>query len=229
LNSSLDLYAKIEPMIGFYDEYEELYSSYLQIISSLHVENILDVGCGNGRFLKHLKEQNYKHLGIDKSKEMIKRANLLGVNAKVLDLNEIESKSFDCVVSIGDVINYIKDQDLDSFFVSIGRVLKDDGYFLCDINTKNGFEVTDGIMVKDSEDKFLSIEANFENEILKTNITLFEKQNEYFKKYSGEILQYFHHFSRFKNIPGFKLISKSLVGMFEYDDEKILMLFKKAT
>ena len=49
---SLDLYAKIEPLIGFYEAYEELYDEYEKIISEIKPKTLLDVGCGNGNFLK---------------------------------------------------------------------------------------------------------------------------------------------------------------------------------
>ena len=46
----LDLYAKIESLIGFDAQYEKLYQIYLHLLNSLHVKTILDVGCGNGKF-----------------------------------------------------------------------------------------------------------------------------------------------------------------------------------
>lgn len=223
---SLDLYAKIEPLIGFYDEYERLYSSYLKKIKSLHVKSILDIGCGNGRFLKHLKDASFNHLGIDRSKEMVKRACELEVNAKVIELSELKENTFECVTAIGDVVNYIKDEELEEFFCGVKRVLTKEGYFLFDINTEVGFELTDGVMVKDFEDKFLSIEADFNGQTLQTSITFFEKQDKFFKRYKANITQYFHHLERFKHIEGFEVVSTSFLGMFESEDEKMLIVLK---
>jgi len=79
--TSLDLYAKIEPLIGFYDEYERLYSSYLQLLFPLHVKSVLDIGCGNGKLLKLLETNGYDAFGIERSKEMVNRAKKLGVQA----------------------------------------------------------------------------------------------------------------------------------------------------
>lgn len=226
MTSSLDLYAKIEPLIGFYDEYEELYSSYLNILSSLHVKSILDIGCGNGKLLKLLEDNGYEAFGIERSREMVHMAQKLGVQADVKELSSLKEASFECALAVGDVLNYIPNSELDTFFAEVARVVKKGGYFLADINTAIGFEVADGVMVKDLEDKFLSIEASYEDEILTTNINLFEKSNDYYQKSSGQVLQYFHSEERFKNLAQFELISSFPISMFSDEEEKLLMLFR---
>ena len=82
-------------------------------------------------------------------------------------------------------------------------------------------------MVKDFEDQFLSIEANFNGKILKTDITLFEKEEKNFVKYSANITQYYHNATKFKNIKGFKTILMSHFGMFESNSEKTLVILQK--
>lgn len=224
--TSLDLYAKIEPLIGFYDEYEKLYSSYLDLLTHLHVNSVLDIGCGNGKLLKLLEQNNYEAFGIERSQEMVNIATKLGVKAEVKELHFFEKGSFDCALAVGDVLNYIKDDELDGFFDGVARVVKKGGYFLADINTLEGFEVADGTMVKDFEDKFLSVEAYYEDDILTTNINLFEKTNNNYKKYSGEVLQYFHSIDRFKNLKELQFIKYLPVSMFSDEEEKYLMLFQ---
>jgi len=223
---ALDLYAKIEPLIGFYDEYEELYSSYLELLSPLHVKNILDVGCGNGKLLEHLENNHYNAYGIDRSKEMVKRAEQLGVNASTQELSDFKDGSFDCVLAVADVLNYIKKEDLSEFFDSIAKVLKDGAYFLCDINTLEGFDVTDGVMVRDNPNEFLSIEANYEDEMLTTNITLFEQKNKIYKKYSDTIYQYYHPINFFKNMKNLQLLETFDISMFSDEIDKTILLFK---
>ena len=225
-SSSLDLYAKIEPLIGFYDEYEELYSSYLQLLYPLAVTSVLDIGCGNGKLLKLLKDNDFDAYGIDRSSEMIKRAKELGVKAEDKELSSLEKKSFECALAVGDVLNYMKDDELDKFFDEVKTVVKDDGYFLADINTQLGFEVADGVMVKENDNSFLSVEANYEDEVLTTNITLFEKNNQTYSKSSGQVLQYFHTKERFEKLKSFRLVASSPISMFSEEDEKLLMLFQ---
>lgn len=224
--TSLDLYAKIEPLIGFYDEYNELYSSYLQLLFPLHVKSVLDIGCGNGKLLKILEDNGFDAFGIERSSEMVKVASGLGVKAEVKELSSLESHSFDCALAVGDVLNYIPDNELDMFFGDVAKVIKKDGYFLADINTLEGFEVADGVMVKDFDDKFLSVEASFEDDILTTDIRYFEKVDTKYEKYSGQVLQYYHEKKLFENLKDFRLVASSPLSMFSDEDEKLLMLFQ---
>ena len=222
---ALDLYAKIEPLIGFYDEYNKLYFKYLDILKSLDVYNILDVGCGNGNFLRLLKDRNYNAQGIDRSKEMIKIARSLGVDAQNIELCDVEKK-YDCVTAIGDVLNYMTKEELRKFFSEIKNSLGKNRYVVADINTLSGFqEVADGLLLKETEEQFLAIEANFEYEKLTTNITLFEKEKEKYKRYSNTILQYYHKLELLKNIEGFELVSVFDISMFG-DSDKMILIFK---
>jgi len=224
--NSLDLYAKIEPLIGFYDEYEVLYSSYLELLFPLHVKNILDIGCGNGKLLKILENHGFTAFGIERSQEMVNIAKKLGVKAEVKEFKDLKNDSYDCALAVGDVLNYIEDEKLEDFFDGVSQVIKKNGYFLADINTLEGFKIADGVMVKENKDKFLSVEALYENSILETNITLFEKSGTKYKKYSGRVLQYFHTLERLEKLKSVKLISILPISMFSEEDEKLLLLFQ---
>ncbi len=222
---ALDLYAKIEPLIGFYDEYNELYSRYIDILEALHVEHILDIGCGNGKFLRRLKDVNLKALGIDRSKEMVSIATSLGVDAKQSELKDLDD-SFDCATAIGDVLNYMSADELKSFFRDLKKRLKKESYFVADINTLNGFEeVAEGLLLKEDRDKFLAIEADFENFVLNTKITLFEKEKNLYKRFTSTISQYYHPIELFKGIEGFELIRSIDISMFG-DSDKTILVFK---
>jgi SAM-dependent methyltransferase len=225
---SLDLYATIEPYIGFYEEYEALYTLYLTLLKPLHVKNVLDVGCGNGKFLKHLENSGYDSLGIERSQQMVTRALELGVNAKVLDIEKIEDESFDAIVAIGDVLNYIPPKELDDFFLHIKRVLKKEGYFLADVNTLEGFEVADGVMTNSSEEGFLAIEANFENNLLRTEINFFEKKDTLYKKHTAEVVQYFHPKKYFKTQKLLKLKNSFYHSMFSDANEKEIFVLQRS-
>jgi len=224
---ALDLYAKIEPLIGFYDEYEELYSSYLKLISNLDIDNLLDIGCGNGKLLKLLKKENIKAFGIDRSASMIQRAKKLGVDASTQELLDLKNSSFDCALAVADVLNYMESDALKVFFDEVSSVLKKDGYFLADVNTLEGFELADGVLVRDEKDKFLSVESFFEEHLLTTNITLFEKKDELYKKINGTIFQYYHSKIFFQKLKNFKLINTYPVSIFGENTEKLLMVFQK--
>lgn len=224
----LDLYAKIEPLIGFYEQYEKLYALYLTHLKSLHVNHVLDVGCGNGKFLKHLQNNAIDAFGIDRSSAMIERALSLGVNASTQELDTLEAKRFDCVVAVADVLNYIPPYDLTQFFEAVARVLSPKGYFICDVNTLYGFEsVADGVMNKETDEQFLCVEAAYKNKELLTKITLFEKEGEVYRKETGEILQFFHSLSVLKKLDTLRLHSSYPIFLFGDEADKMLLIFQK--
>lgn len=224
----LDLYAKIESLIGFDAQYEKLYQIYLQLLYPLHVKTILDVGCGNGKFLQHLQSRQLSACGIDRSPAMVERACSLGVNASTKELDEFEEGSFDCVVAIADVLNYIPATELESFFEAVARVLPKEGYFICDVNTLYGFEgVAEGVMCQDKGDQFLCVDATFENKELLTNIVLFEKEGELYRKVDGSITQYFHPLAYFKKLKAFKLSSTKPVTLFGDEPDKTILVLQK--
>ena len=224
----LDLYAKIEPMIGFYDQYETLYCRYLSHLKTLLVTSVLDVGCGNGKFLKHLQATAIVAQGVDRSEQMIAIAKKLGVTASTQELCDFEEGSFESVVAIADVLNYIPPTEIMDFFHAVHRVIKPKGYFVCDVNTLYGFEnVAEGVMQQEDDARFLSIEATYANKELKTKITLFEKEGALYRKESGEITQYFHALSALKKIPGFTLRSSSPIVLFGEEADKTLLTYQK--
>lgn len=224
----LDLYAKIESLIGFDAQYEMLYQNYLGILNSLHVKTILDVGCGNGKFLKHLKENGFEALGVDRSVKMVERALALGVNASTKELCECEAESFECVVAIADVLNYISPLELGSFLDAIAFCLPKGGYFVCDVNTLYGFEsVAEGLMCQDNAHEFLCVDATFSNKELLTKIVLFEKEGALYRKEEGSITQYFHSLSLFKKLTHFKLLSTKPITLFGDEPDKTILIFQK--
>ncbi|MBP1682389.1 MAG: tRNA (cmo5U34)-methyltransferase [Proteobacteria bacterium] len=224
----LDLYAKIESLIGFDVQYEKLYEVYLQLLHSLHVKTILDVGCGNGKFLKHLQNAEFRACGIDRSVVMVERACTLGVDASTKELDAFEEASFECVVAIADVLNYIPVAELESFFEAVARVLPKNGYFICDVNTLYGFEgVAEGVMCQDKENQFLCVEATFEHKELLTKIVLFEKEGELYRKVEGSITQYFHSLAFFKKLKAFKLCSTKPIALFGDEPDKTILIFQK--
>ncbi len=225
--NNLDLYAKIEPMIGFYEAYEMLYKNYLHLLKQYHVKTILDVGCGNGKFLKHL-EKIYQAEGIDLSLEMVKIAKKLGVNAKQCYLHEVEDK-YDAIVAVGDVLNYMEEGALKKFLHDISARLNQNAIFVCDINTLHGFEdIAAGSMNVDEEDKFLAIDASFDENILETNFTLFSKQNNCYKKDQATIFQYYHEIERVKSLTTMKLIEIKDISLFSDKSDKTILVFQKA-
>uniref|UniRef100_UPI0040477C21 class I SAM-dependent DNA methyltransferase n=1 Tax=Aliarcobacter sp. TaxID=2321116 RepID=UPI0040477C21 len=189
----LDLYAKVEPYLDFEEEVYTLHREFLRFVMVNELDNIIDIGCGQGYFLENLKVNKKKYFGIDLSVEQIKVCQEKNLNAQAIALKDVKEK-FDCATAIFDVLNYIPKIELKQFIKETNLVLNDGAYFIFDVNSLFGFEeVAQGCITIDVEDKFIAIDANFENNKLQTDITLFEKQEKgMFLKQSDSIIQEYH-------------------------------------
>lgn len=189
----LDLYAKVEPYLDFEEEVYTLHKEFLRFVMVNELDNIIDIGCGQGYFLENLKVNKKKYFGIDLSVDQIKVCKEKNLNAQAIALKDVKEK-FDCATAIFDVLNYIPKIDLKQFIKETSFVLNEGAYFIFDVNSLFGFEeVAQGCITIDVEDKFIAIDANFENNKLQTDITLFEKQeNGMFSKESDSIIQEYH-------------------------------------
>ena len=206
----LDLYAKVEPYLDFEEEVYTLHKEFLRFVMVNDLDNIIDIGCGQGYFLENLKVNKKKYFGIDLSVEQIKVCQEKNLNAKAIDLKDVKEK-FDCATAIFDVLNYIPKNELKIFLEQTYEILNQNAYFIFDVNSYFGFdEVAQGTITIDVEDKFIAIDANFENNKLQTDITLFEKQeNGLFSKEQDSIIQEYHSkefLSKVLEEIGFKLI-----------------------
>ncbi|MFW2599997.1 class I SAM-dependent DNA methyltransferase [Aliarcobacter butzleri] len=206
----LDLYAKVEPYLDFEEEVYTLHKEFLRFVMVNDLDNIIDIGCGQGYFLENLKVNKKKYFGIDLSVEQIKVCQEKNLNAKAIDLKDVKEK-FDCATAIFDVLNYISKNELKIFLEQTYEILNQNAYFIFDVNSYFGFdEVAQGTITIDAEDKFIAIDANFENNKLQTDITLFEKQeNGLFSKEQDSIIQEYHSkefLTKILEEIGFKLI-----------------------
>jgi 2-polyprenyl-3-methyl-5-hydroxy-6-metoxy-1,4-benzoquinol methylase len=198
----LNLYAKIEQFLDFEDEVTRLHSQFLSVILEKKLDNILDVGCGQGSFLNQLATLNLNSYGIDLSSEQIKICKQNGIkNVSATPLNEVKEK-YDCTTAIFDVINYIPKDGIKTFFKQMNLVLNQGGYFIFDVNSLFGFEeVAQGTLSIDLGDKFVVIDANFEEEKLITDITLFsQNKSKLFIKENDCIIQHYYERSELKEL-----------------------------
>ncbi len=98
-------------------------------------DNILDLGCGNGRFLELIGDKKIKYFGIDSSESLIKQANetygQLGkfIHGDALSL-PYKNNSFNTIVSFG-VLHHIPSKKLRKQFLNEAhRVMKKDGVLI---------------------------------------------------------------------------------------------------
>ena len=228
----LDLYAKVEPYLDFEEEIYTLHKEFLRFVMLNELDNIIDIGCGQGYFLQNLKVNKKKYFGIDLSVEQIKVCQEKNLNAKAMALENVKEK-FDCATAIFDVLNYISKRDLKKFLKEINLVLNQGGYFIFDVNSAFGFEeVAQGTITIDVEDKFIAIDANFEDNKLQTDITLFEKQeNGMFSKEQDSIIQEYHSkdfLTKLLKECGFEIVEIKEFNLHTDDNaDKLIFICKK--
>lgn len=224
---NLDLYAKIEPLIGFYKTYDLLHEKYIKELKRYKIKSVLDTGCGNGSLLEKLSAHGFDAKGIDLSSKMVDIANSKGFRADKKDICDVDEK-FDAVVAVADVLNYMDKDELKRFLSCAQKALKPDGIFIADINTKHGFEdVADGVMTKELDDRFLIVDAVYDQKILTTHITLFEKEKEFYKKENATILQYYYTISEIKKMTSLQFAKSKDISLFSDLCDKVMLIMKK--
>jgi len=225
--TNLDLYAKAEHLLGIEEATEALYDLYRSELDDKDVKTLLDVGCGRGGFMQRMISDGVKCKGVDLSSVMIEECKSQGLDAECIDVGEVDG-TYDAVVSIFDVLNFMDKDSLIKFLDAISTKLNDDGIFIADINTLYGFcDVAEGTMSNDSEKEFLSVDAEFTNDELHTTFTLFEKnEDDKYTKYQDTIVQHFHKIKLFQKLSGLKLVDKQTFSLYDTKD-KTLLIFKK--
>jgi len=228
----LELYAKVEEYLNFDEEVKELHSTFLGLIFEKGLDNIIDIGCGQGAFMMHLLANGVNAYGIDLSVEQIKVCQAYNLNADAISLDKVSDK-FNCATAIFDVINYIPKKELEQFFNDTSNVLNDNGYFIFDVNSLFGFEeVAQGSLNINKKEKFISIYAIFENEQLKTDITLFSKtKNTLYSKEEDTVIQYYHEINFLRNTVkncGFEIEDIINLNLHTEDEaDKLIFICKK--
>lgn len=228
--NGLNLYAKVEDLLGVKEAAPNLYAHYLLFLNSTSFDSLLDVGCGSGDFLYQMKQAlDIPHAkGIDLSPLMVAKSLELGVDAECIDLCALNVK-FDVITAVFDMLNYLDKDALKQFLSCVSDRLNDGGLFLCDINTLYGFEnVAVGSYIVDDERRFLTVDSDFDEGEYRSEFTLFEKEGNCFVKSQEEIKQYYHSVEELVQGSGLELLANDEVTLYGFDeaDKRFIVLRK---
>jgi len=222
----LELYAKVEEL--FLDKVAAhiLWSKFIEILKELDIKEVIDIGCGSGDFCLMAKENGIDVFGVDLSKAQVKKAIKKGCKCESINVCEL-NKKFESGVAIFDVINYMNENELKIFFECVRKVI--DKYFIFDINTLYAMEdLAVGTLKAEDESRFSTLFSEFKDNKLITEITLFEKNQNCYKKQQEKIVQYYHSLETLEKLTNMKLkeiIPISLYGSEEA--EKLILVFEK--
>jgi predicted TPR repeat methyltransferase len=226
---SLDLYAKVEDLLGVKEAAPSLYAHYLLFLNSVDFESLLDVGCGSGDFLRQMHNalEIPQVKGIDLSPLMVSKTLEQGYDAQCIDLCDLDGH-YDVLTSVFDMLNYLDKAQLTQFLECVKEHLNDGGYFLCDINTLHGFEtVAVGSYIVDDEERFLTVDSDFEEGIYNAEFTLFEKQGNSFYKSQETIKQYYHSIDELVRLSGLELVQRDNVNLYDLDEsDKVFLVLR---
>jgi predicted TPR repeat methyltransferase len=227
-STSLDLYVKVEDLLGIEDATVTLHEHYIDFLKTIQPHRLLDVGCGSGAFL--LKTQTFINevKGLDLSPLMVQRTRAKGLNVACIDLCEVE-ESYDVITAVFDMVNYLNPQQLKTFMHCVERRLTQGGYFICDINTLFGFEsVAVGAYIAEDTERFLAMESDFDANIYSLEMTLFEKEKNLFQKSQAYIQQYYYTVDKIVEMSGLSLHLEETLFLYDLEEaDKQFIVLKK--
>jgi len=229
VSNALDLYSKVEDLLGVNEVTPKLYENYFSTLQNLEFNSLLDVGCGRGEFLRQVKNffPKVEVMGIDLSPLMVKTTQSKGIEAQCIDLCKLDKK-FQIITAVFDMVNYLTPKEIKKFMKCIEERLEDNGYFICDINSLYAFkELAVGSFIRDDITRFVTIDSDFEKNIYSSEFTLFEKKGDYFKKSQATIFQYYHKVEELTKITNLKLIEKFPFSIYGEEIEKFYLVFQK--
>jgi SAM-dependent methyltransferase len=115
------------------------------LLARLHSgAHILDLCCGTGQLARSLLDPGYTVTGIDRSRELLRRAkgrareaHFITADARAFEL----TRPCDAVVSTFDSLNHLMSpRDFSRMASSVQRALRPGGWFLFDLNMEAGFQ-----------------------------------------------------------------------------------------
>jgi len=227
--NDLELYARVEHLLGIGESTQFLHDSYAQTLEAYGVKSVLDIGCGRGGLMEQLAFDQIEAKGIDLSEVMVEEAKAKGLNAECIDIAD-EKGQYDAAVAVFDVLNFMDADALNTFLDNVAKILKPKGLFIADINTQYGFSaVAEGTMNAEDEHGFLSVDAVYDEGELRTIFTYFEKgEGECYTKEQQMITQHFHPLSFFRRKRGLKLIKHEKISLYDKDDKALLIFSKES-
>jgi ubiquinone/menaquinone biosynthesis C-methylase UbiE len=107
-----------------------------RLLGDVRGRRILDAGCGEGQYARHLKRLGASLVGVDGSQKMIRFArerdgDIEFAVADLLQPLDFASESFDAIVSAGVLMSLPR---LDTFLTESMRILKRGGQFVISVN-----------------------------------------------------------------------------------------------
>lgn len=128
-----------------YDEFlsdKEGSQFYFQAIQNELKGNIMECACGSGDLLLLIQQKYPNAYGLDIDSDMLALAKEKGCQNLILNdmLKVDETGTYDCIVCVGDSLNYLDKAQLSSFIQACYNALNDNGVLLMDMHHEDRLE-----------------------------------------------------------------------------------------
>ena len=143
----IEPYTDLAPVYDFllrHVDYQEWYDYIVSVMNRYidRPENIVELGCGTGRFGTKFSNDGYTIYGIDKSINMLRVAKTRAfLNFRILgaDITNFQlAKKMDFIFSVHDTVNYLLEYaDILNMFRCVREIMHDTSVFMFDITTEH--------------------------------------------------------------------------------------------
>ncbi len=184
---------------------------------------VLDLGCGNGRFVNIIKEKGGEYFGTDVSKKLIETAKKLYPNEKFQTTEPLKlpfsNGYFDIIYSIA-VFHHIPSNDFRiEFLKEAKRVLKSSGFLILTVWKP-----------KDKQERFLRAKFLIKKIFCLSKLDFGDVIEPWFGKNKGE--RYFHCFSKrelakLAKKSGFEIVKSGIIKNEKGNRQNIYLVAKK--
>ncbi len=197
-------------------------------------DSILDLACGSGTFATMCKLKGYNSEGLDLSETIIeianekRKLNRLDIPFYVADMTNFNTgKKYDVITCFFDSVNFLKDKNqINKMFDCVAKHLKDGGYFIFDIFSKELFREYEKNEIKEDYGTFKIYWTTKKTSptSLKHTILIDEDGDEFTENY-------YEYFYEVRDLVNKKFKAVKIAGDFnddlEPDDERILLVYQK--
>lgn len=193
----------------------ESWSQYLSgVAKSNDVKSVVDLACGTGKMTKFLVKNGFSVIGIDSSAQMLQQAtaNCRGATFVLQDMRKLSlTRKADMITVVNDGVNYLKQEQLVSFFQTVSQNLRDCGVFVFDVSSP--YKLTEvlgnNVFYYDSDGATLLWTNKCKSDSVTLSLTLFEQVGENYVRNDETHVQYVHtqeQISSALKLAGFELL-----------------------
>ena len=219
-----------EYLAKYYDlllQDEEAYSYWLEYIKEEPFKTCLELASGSGVLTGILKKKGYDIVASDISQEM-KEASKANYDGEYLILNMIDyhlDRKFDLILCCCDSINYLEEEELDSFIKCAYEHLNINGRLLFDMHSMKRIDEFKELYIEEGELEDIQYQWTIASDEFDNLI------NEHFTFYTKDGMIQEHHTQHVFDI---KLIKDKMESLFDtrviedfIEDEKVLVIGRK--